>query len=157
MNLPLQQIRKLMVKEGFEVVLLRTRANFSWLTCGGSNHIEQFDEELSQVPCEMFTMNWTCNRDDAIFQQLDGKQVGTDVDISRPGFSNIADSLAALRRCLSDAQILQYKAVCLDAAEVVESVARSMQPGQSEYDIAGALSMEAIRRGLLPSVDMRQD
>jgi Xaa-Pro dipeptidase len=180
MNEAIERIHSMMQTEGYDAVVLKTRANFSWVTGGRDNHIvnaSEFgvadvivlpdrvvcvtnsieqrriaEEELQGLEFEIVAPNWADSVDHAMKRFLEGKRVG--VDTYAPYGENIATKLSQLRRTLTDEQIVQYREVARHAAEAIEWTATQIQPGQTEYEIAALLAGEVIRRGCTPYVTL---
>ncbi|GEO25442.1 peptidase M24 [Alicyclobacillus acidoterrestris] len=172
------QCRELMKACDLDALLLRTRANFAWFTGGRDNHIEIeretgvadivvlhdkvlvvtaeiearriAEEELGDLPVELVSTRWTEGVEPTLAKLLGDLRVGTDAAF--PGALFVGDKLIQLRRCLTGEQIGQYRALCLDTAQVIEDVAKQVQPGQSEFSIAAQLMSGVAKRGCTPHV-----
>lgn len=177
---PIERVRALMTAQGYDAMLFKTRANFAWLTGGQDNHIvttseygvanlvvlpERIvcvtnsiearritEEELHSFPCDIVAPDWTQQGDTALSELLSGKRVG--VDCSDASGENVAQSLSLLRRTLTPAQQNQYRAVARIAAEAIEQVARDIQPGWTEHEIAAKLASAVMRQGCAPMVTL---
>ena len=169
----LQKIRDWMEKTGYEAVLLRTRANFAWVTGGGQNHIllstpqgvadliifpervvcvtsemevrRIAEEELTSRDVEFVTIKWTENADVAVNKLLSGKKVGSDLPI--PGAEDISSALVTMRSVLDANQISQYREVGRITVEALENVAKKLVPGMTEHEIAALLHQDVSAHG----------
>jgi len=179
-NQAIQNIRNYMVQAGFDAMVLKTRANFAWVTGGRDNHIvltSEFgvadlivlpekvvcvtnsiearriqEEELFDLDFEVVAPDWTEGVDGQLHALLRGKRVAFDTDDARG--ENVAAALSELRRTLTPHQQEQYRWVCLETAQSIERVARQIRPGQTEHEIAASLAGEVMRRGLTPVVTL---
>ncbi len=180
MNQAIQKIRNYMAQAGFDAMVLKTRANFAWVTGGRDNHIvstSEFgvadlivlpekvvcvtnsiearriqEEELFDLDIEMVAPDWTESADGQLDALLHGKRVGFDTRDARG--VNVAADLSELRRTLTPQQQEQYRWVCRETAQILERVARQIRPGQTEHEIAASLAGEVMRRGLTPVVTL---
>ncbi|GMA62454.1 aminopeptidase P family N-terminal domain-containing protein [Alicyclobacillus fastidiosus] len=172
MERQLAQCRELMNDAGLDALLLRTRSNFAWMTDGRDNHIEiEFatgvadlvvfpdrvlvvtaeiearriaEEEIRDLPVELVSTSWTQGVDPTLLALLRGRRVGADVPY--PGATFVGPMLTRLRRRLGHTQIEQYKGLCLDAAQVIEEVAKNIEPAQTEFSIGGRLMQGLAER-----------
>ncbi|MFB5190239.1 M24 family metallopeptidase [Alicyclobacillus fastidiosus] len=170
--------RELMNATGLDALLLRTRSNFAWMTDGRDNHIEIelatgvadivvfqdrvvvvtaeiearriAEEEIRDLPVELVSTSWTEGVDPTLESLLRGRRVGADVPF--PGATLVGPMLTRLRRRLGLVQMEQYKGLCLDAAQVIEEVAKNLEPGQTEFSIGGQLMQGIADRGCTPHV-----
>lgn len=173
-----QRLQTWLEGQPFDAILLRTRANFAWLTGGGDSHIilpsefgvadlivfvdrvvcvtnsiEQLriqEEELAALGCHVIAPDWSDGVESTLRSVLDGCRVG--VDAACEFGTSVASELAELRRTLTDAQIEQYRWVTRETAQAIESVARRIRPGQTEFEVAGLLTGAVTERGLAPTV-----
>lgn len=177
---PIERIRNLMTELELDAVVFKTRSNFSWLTGGGDNHIVSgseygvadiivfrhrvvcltvsieerriAEEELKDLEWEIIAPHWIQGVNDALKELVAGLRVG--VDIYHPIGENIASSIATLRRVLTPVEQERYREVCQIAGNAVETVARRIQQGDTEFEIAAKLSYEVTRQGCLPNVTL---
>ncbi|MCY0869507.1 MAG: aminopeptidase P family N-terminal domain-containing protein, partial [Firmicutes bacterium] len=143
-----ERLRSWMQAQDFTCVLLRTRANFAWLTGGKDNHIvlaseqgvadllvfatrvvcltlsmEQAriaEEEFHDTAVEVMAAPWYSGLDATRNGLLQGEQVAS--DIPYPGAICAQDALKELRRNLDAKQIVQYRDTCTCAAIALEDV-----------------------------------
>ncbi|WAH35948.1 M24 family metallopeptidase [Alicyclobacillus dauci] len=172
------QCRALMDALNVDALLLRTRSNFAWLTDGQDNHIELElttgvadivvlhdrvlvitteieasriqEEELKDRPVELVSVKWTEGVEPTLQTLLKGKKVASDVPFGDARV--VSNELSSIRRRLGERQVSQYKALCLDAAQVLEGVAKRIQQGQSEFAIGAQLMSGLAERGCTPHV-----
>lgn len=176
----IQDIRTFLKQHAFDAVLLRSRANFAWVTGGGDNHIVNAselgvadllvtpdsvlcltnqiesrrirEEELRGRDIEIVASNWYEGTSQEVTSLLAGKRLAADVDL--PDTTNVSAQLSGLRRTLNATQIEQYRWVCTETATALEAVCQRIRPGQTEFEVAAELSAEVIRRGLQPTVTL---
>lgn len=169
-----------MAQSHYDVIVLKTRANFAWVTGGGDNHIvnvsklgvadlvifpgrlvcvtskvehqrmlaEEFDH--FDVDIEMRVSDWFAPPYESLLADLKDKRIGLDV-VDAMGDCVAAD-LARLRSQLTAEQRAQFREACAIAVEAIEQTARAIEIGQTEFEIAAALSAAVIRKGCTPVV-----
>jgi antitoxin VapB len=71
-----------------------------------------------------------------------------------PGALDLSVEVARLRTRLTPQEGERYRLLGQLCAEAMHAAARSLQPGQSEYEIAARLGYEAQRRGAQPIVNL---
>lgn len=175
---PIERIRAFMKEKGLDGVLLRTRRNFSWITGGKNNTIEQttelgvadllifheaqycittkmeaarlHDEELHGLGYTFITPEWYEGTAAAIDQLCAGKAVGTDTPYGK--LKNIGEELAPLRFRLSPTEIERYRWLSQKTARALEATCRELEPGWREHEIAAHLAAKVIKEGIHPSV-----
>jgi Xaa-Pro aminopeptidase len=112
------------------------------------------DEEVGDLPFESVPYPW---------HEPDGLQraVGSATDpagaVSDIGAARltVADTrFAQLRFTLQASEIERYRALGRDAAEAVEAACRQARSGEAEMDLAARISAEAVRRDILPLVNL---
>jgi Xaa-Pro dipeptidase len=179
-NVAVEKIRDWMKQARYDVILLKSRANFAWVTGGSDNHIVNVsglgiadlaifpdrilcvtskvehrrlvEEELAGLDVEMVVSDWFTSPYEPLFSTLEGKRIG--VDIADPMGDCVAEQLSRLRRQWTERQLDQFREVSHIAAEAIEHTAKHIQPGQSEFEIAAALSAAVIRHGCTPVVTL---
>lgn len=113
------------------------------------------EEELSGTSIEVLDEDWMKGTGGLLSGLLRGQRVGCDT----PGFLvdgaevvSVVDHLSKLRMVLNANQVAQYRDVCARAADALESVARTIEPGQTEFEVAAQLMAEVQRRECMPNV-----
>lgn len=175
---PLERIDSFLDEKALDGVLLRTRRNFSWVTGGKDNHIENttelgvadllifrdarycittkmesarlHDEELVGLGYEFVTPEWYEGTEAAILQLCKGKKVGSDVPFGN--LPDVGSDLAPLRYCLTDKEIERYRWLSQKAAQAVETTCREIEPGWTEHEIAAHLAGKVLKDGINPAV-----
>lgn len=167
-NDKVSKVRNLLEKEGLSGLLLTKGVNFTWLTGGRpyinflmegacaqiwidkskvvliSNNIEAqrlTEEELKGLPFEVLSHNWWEGKSpNELAERLaEGKSWKTDDQI--PGF-------ASLRWTLNENEISRYRNLGKDGAILMEKIAKEIQPGDTEIDIARKIRMEGLKVGI---------
>lgn len=174
----LDTVQKWLEEKGLDGVLLRTRANFSWLTRGGDNHIvntrelgvadilllrdgekyvitskseaRRIEEEEGMQDYTFIVTEWYEDANEEWKKLCEGKRIGADVPVE--GLENVSADFAALRYVLDEEDLKKYRWLCYEAAHTLESVCRRVRPGMTEFEIAGMLSGEIVSKGMNPAV-----
>lgn len=180
MDSKIDKIRSLLRDKGLDAILITSQSNFSWLSDGGRGHVaistessvasffitddEIFlitnnieaqrlqDEEVKGIDYKVKQYPW---HDDgkrkAIFQELfNNKKIGSDSPME--GAINISDDIAELRYILTDKEVQRFRELGRDCGEAIGEVCKTIKPGLSEFEIAGAMSEELYKRGVTPIV-----
>lgn len=173
------RVAMLMEQRGLHGILLTRCANFSWITCGGQAHVginsesavasvlctPQGDyllashiemprmqaEEAVGLPLTPHVFAWfePASRD-AFADQVCGKGRWAS-DVAGAPLS-VANDMVALRVALTPAEQTRFAAHALETGRALEAVARAVQPGMSEMEIAGMLSAHIYAAGATPVV-----
>ncbi len=176
----LAQVRTLLKQQGAEAALLGLQPNFSWLACGGEAHIP-LNSNLSfgQLVVTAKGFYLLANRiemrclQDEVVKGLGAKPLLWEWHDSSSGLKalkQVADPAKTLSDCgdwgttarpdlfaplhysLQDIEVKRYRALGKAAEAALNETCRSLQPGQSEFQIAGTLSERAWARDLTPVV-----
>jgi Xaa-Pro dipeptidase len=177
-EIKLKMVREYLGTKGADAVAIQRSDNFAWLTCGGSDHVNiatdngvatlvvtkenccavtnkieagrQKDEEISGLPIEIVALEWADKRDAFLNGKLGGKKVLADHSLS--GAASLPDDFIELQISLAESEIERFKSVGMDSAKALETAARSLKPGMTEFEVAGRLSAECYNRGIVPIV-----
>lgn len=163
-----------------QAVVLTRRCNFSWYTAGARNYVGQASdvgnshlvvtpqgatavanaveaprlaaEELAGTGIAVQEHPWTSpsGAAQAIQRLVGSSRVAADAPLPQLQGQPLGRDFDRLRWVLCEQEITRYRDVCTDTVSAVEAVARRAEPGQSEYDLAAALSAELLRRRCLP-------
>jgi len=172
------RLRGLLATKGAEAVLISRRDNFSWFTCGASNHVSQAsdlgvchllvtqdrkwalcenieaarvgDEELGGQGFEMVAYPWYEGTLPAALSKLVSGPLISDTGIV--GSTNVLDDIARLRWTLTPEEIARYQVLGGIVSRALAQAARAVQPGMSEHEIAALLSSPLIAQGVQPVV-----
>lgn len=176
----LKRLRATMRDEGLEVVFLTTRANFAWLTAGGSNHVNtataegvttlavtarrafvlanaieaprMLAEELDAGEFSLVTFPWHSDvaRKQAVMDLAAGRKAAADSDLY--GLPRLPGAFAELRYSLMPSEIVRYKALGREVSLVLETVGTEMSVGETEQDVEGLMAELALAQGIRPFV-----
>ncbi|GAB4191068.1 MAG: M24 family metallopeptidase [Roseiflexaceae bacterium] len=176
-----QRIAALMDAQGLDGLLLGRSAGWSWGTCGHEANVATnsetavaallftrtrdylladrielprlLAEELGDLPFEPVEFPWHEPGQRAeLAAQLAGGPLGADVAL--PGARLVASEAAALRFDLTHEEQARFRALGRDTGAAVEAVAAAVQPGMSEYAIAGLLARATFDRDAVPVVTL---
>ncbi|MFQ6132329.1 MAG: M24 family metallopeptidase, partial [Armatimonadota bacterium] len=173
----LARVRAYMSQKGLDAVLLRTQANFAWITAGGHSHVATAtdagvadvivtpesaliltnnieacrleEEEVADLGLDMRSFSWWEDAAAELDGLLAGRAVGTDA--LGPG-DNVAADLARLRWGLTPSEVERYRYAGEVVGRALGTVAREIRPGDTEGLIAGKLAQELMAGGLIPGV-----
>lgn len=169
-----QRMLDIIERYGLDAILLKRRANFAWLTCGGLNHVNTaadlgiasllvmrdrcllltnnievqrlIQEQLHDLPIEVTVFPWhDTQMETSLLEELtQGLQLGADV----PGYSQLLTTpLWEARASLTPAEVTRYLALGQLTSELIESVCHSVQPGDSEWEIAARMHHATMIHG----------
>ncbi len=156
-------------------VLLSTRANYSWLACGHTNHIRSDVERgvaslwVTPQGVELWCNNIEENRFRAEeakglpfqyrihpwYEPFSPKKIlkgRTASDDGAFGTLNLKDEIAELRWCLTQEEVSRYRKVGALAGQAMEVAGHQLKRGWTEIQAAAELSKELVVRGLEASV-----
>ncbi len=169
----LQRVRHLIKEKSLKGVLLSTRANFSWLTCGRSNHVRQSSDK--GVASLWVTPNqvelWTNSIEEIRFRTEETKglplryrahpwwrdekrswlpagKIGS--DDGAYGTIDLKEEIAPLRWSLTSEEAVRYRKVGKLAGEAMSEAAKLVRKGWTEQKAAAELSRSMVERGLEP-------
>jgi hypothetical protein len=157
---------------GCEGLLVLTPENFAWLTAGGvarglsdpndapalyfspegrwlvSANVDSqrvFDEEIDGLGFQLKEWPWHWGREQLLSDLCQGRQVACD----QPFLSCKvhADWPARERRTMSDYERACYRAVGQVVSHALEATCRTLQPGDTEREVAGQLAHRVLHRG----------
>ena len=172
-----QRVRALLKAVGAEALLVQQAANFAWLTGGASSYIHIATDlgaaSLLFTPEGRYvlTNNIEATRlrgeeklEEAGFGfkegpwHVDGGNPAPGLklaaDVPYPGAVDVSAQLAAERLLLTDAEQARFRQLGALCAAAMQAAIDRVQPGMTEYEIAGALAEEVYRREVLPVVNL---
>lgn len=175
---PLEKVLKFIEESRYDGVFFRKRSNFAWITGGKDNHIVNItengvadlvifadkkycitskmelarihDEEIEGLGYEFITTEWYESHDAAVRSLCEGKLIASDVHFQP--FEQCTSELSALRYTLTEEEKERYRWLAQKAAKAVESTAREIQPGWTEFEIQAHLASKVIKEGINPQV-----
>jgi Xaa-Pro aminopeptidase len=163
-------------------VVLKSQANFAWITAGGRSHISigaeagvasvlvtadtaalittnielsrLLEEEAPELGFEGIEYPW--EQQDGLISSLarvcDPKRCAADLPSDDLG--SVDDAFLELRRVLRTPEIARYRDLGSDSALCVGNACRAAQAGESEQDVAARVASECEKRDILPLVDL---
>jgi len=164
---------------GLDGVVMTRRCNFSWYTCGASNHVtEACDVGVSSLVVTRERAVVVANNIEAtrlgseelaggielieypyydprsrlraFAEAMGGGAFAADAPLEGLDLPAVGGEFDRLRWQLCPAEIERYHRLCRDAAVAVESAARQARPGMTEHQLAGRLADELRSRGCRP-------
>ncbi len=170
----LSRVRDIMAKRGLDAVYIKRQDNFAWLTCGGRNYVgcgdmgncgllvtadkkyavsnnierprmidENFIEDLG-FEYRSFTWHEGFMEGRILSELVPSGKIGYDYGTT----CNVGDDVKDKRMDLVQAEIDRYVGIGRDASEAIESAAKRIRKGMTEYQIAAMVIAEMEDRGL---------
>jgi len=176
----LSQVRSLLRLHRAGAALIGLQPNFSWLACGGEAHIPlNSDRSFGQLivtPRGFFVfanrIEMQCLLDEVVAglgampllaewhdnagalkllrSVADPREMIS--DCGEWGTRARPELFAPLRWSLQDAEVKRYRAVGRDAEAAMNEACRALQPGRTEFQIAGEFAARCWDRSLTPIV-----
>ncbi len=172
-------IRALLDEHNLDGLLLTTPPSVSWITCGGDpvvdqtaaagvaavlctregevlltntiEHARMLEEALPHPPARVDVFGWYEATPPSVALLLrEGAVLGADMAL--PGFVDRSHVVSTMRLILSPTEQERYRGLCRAAGTAIEAAARSVKPGMSELEIAGAVAAASYARGAVPIV-----
>jgi Xaa-Pro aminopeptidase len=176
----IHRIRDLAASYNLDGILLQSPSSFAWMTCGASayvniassesvasllitpdklylitNNIEaarlEKEEELAAQGWDFCTDLWY-KAEHTIPELTRGLRIGTDKFC--PEAFDLTHDIAHLRANLTPEEGERFRTLGKFCAQAITSTARSIHPGQTEYEIAALLASEAQRHGVQATVNL---
>ena len=176
----LNRLRELMNRHNLGAILLQRVSSIAWATSGASayvnlartqgevsllitadhqyllsNNIEatrlEKEEKLASQGWNFQVTPWF-EPEIASRKLTDGLDLG--VDIYAPGAVDLSGEMAHLRANLNQAEGDRFRRLGKLCAEAMQAAIRYVQPGQTEYEIAGRLAGETEQRGAQAIVNL---
>ncbi len=173
-------LRDRMSRYGLGAMLLQRVSSIAWATSGASgyvnmarsqaevsllitgdhqylltNNIEatrlEKEEKLAEQGWEFRVSPWY-EQDFAVQNLTRGLKFGADHCL--PGAMDLSEDLSRLRANLDAQEGARFRLIGKSCADAMDAAARSLHPGQTEYEIAGLLAWEAERRGMQAIVNL---
>lgn len=171
----LGRIRRYCAGAGYDGMFLSRRANFAWLSCGGSNTVERCSEygvadllvladrhyvlasEIerykmaeealkAEMGFELASFPWGgAGRREAVARLVKGLRIVA--DSAFPGMEERAAEIAELRYSLTAEEEERYRAFALESAGDLENLCRTIEPGMTEFDVASRLMAGSVKVG----------
>lgn len=171
-------VRQLCEREDLEGLLLGSAAGFAWITCGGDNRrgvaeqgspasvlvtfedawliceegerLRLEEEEIAGLPLEVQGYFWSEGSEREAVEDI-LKDVRWGADIPSLGGEDCCESLSELRRALLPPEVERLQWVGREAEAALRSVCFELEPGETEYELAGRLAAACYDRKLYPA------
>lgn len=180
----LRRLQDWLGRHGLGGVLLWSRANFAWITCGRDNHIANNSpvgvaailatpdrltclcsnieaarmraEELSGAGIDVIDYPWHDPEaaERIVRDAIAGRAVAADADPLGLNLPDMPGDFVELRWSLTDAEIARYREGARRTSAAIEAACRALSPGLSGHDIAGILDHRLHGSGLNPLVTL---
>ena len=116
-----------------------------WLVCSNIDTQRLFEEELDGLGFQLKEWNWLAGRAALIGEMVSGKRVA--VDRPFPNLPLLIDRLRPVLRVLSATDRENIQRIGKLTAHALEATARTLQPGDSEEEVAGQVAHRLLHRG----------
>jgi len=170
-----RRVLQFMKERGLDGVLFTQQNNFAWYTAGGRNFVALASvrgaasilvtperdyvitdnieapriekEELEDLGFDLQVFQWynKSGEKELLSRLTSGGKIIEDT-------GPLADDLARLRYSLTERELQRYRDLGKRTAEGMNTVARNLRIGDTEFEIAGRLAEEMFSRGLEPIV-----
>ena len=175
-----ERIQAFMAERQLDALILQRVSSFAWATCGAASYVNTAttigEATLFITPSgrHLITNNIEATRlekEEGLMEQgwqfhvapwyegpsvadelLTGSRLGADGPV--PGAHDLSDDLARLRANLTPVEVQRFRTLGRLCAEAIDSAARAVRPGQSEYEISARLAYEADQRGAQAIVNL---
>ncbi len=176
----LDRISNLLAENELDALLLQRVSSFAWATGGAASYVNtatsdgaasllitpsgryvitnnieatrlEQEEKLSSQGWEFCVSPWH-KVNDAVADLTRGLRLGADALI--PGATDLSAELAHLRVNLTPEEGERFRELGRICAKALDSAARSIRPGMTEYELAGILARETHSRGAQPIVNL---
>ncbi|MDK2980576.1 MAG: hypothetical protein PWQ55_923 [Chloroflexota bacterium] len=169
-----KKARDYLQRKGLDGLLVSTREHFAWLTAGGDSHVvrssnvgfgtlvitrdraylvaQSMDtqrllaEQAEEQDYELVVMRWYEGDVREKARELAGERVGADTDF--PGTLNIYDDLVDLHYPLSELEMERMRWLAVETDRLYTRFAETVEPGQSEQDIAARFHAAHLAAGM---------
>lgn len=173
LNFKLERIRHLLDASNLDGILLRRTDNFAWATCGADSHINIANSMgaasllITQTDRSLVTNNIEATRlmheqdlvgqgwevqvspwyssDDQIANLTRGMKLGADT--SFPNALDVSREIASLRAQLTSEEGDRFRELGKLCAQGMRQAIDAVNPGMSEYEIAGLLAQFVESKG----------
>lgn len=173
-------LRAKIKEHGVDALLLRRVSSFAWATCSAASYINtattegsasllitrehlflvttnieaprlEQEEKLAAQGWEFYLSPWE-NSQLALQKLIPNLSLASDVQF--PGAKNIAAEIERLRSHLTPQEGDRFRELGRLCSQAMTAAAKAIQPGMTEYQLAGLLAMETQQRGVQPIVNL---
>jgi len=174
------RIQALLEEHKLDALLLQRVSSFAWATCGAASYVNRAttngeaallitsfgryviannieatrleqEDKLAAQGWEFRIVPWH-EAQDTMAELTRGLRLGADG--SYPDATDLSGELARLRAHLTPEEGGRFRALGWLCGEAMDSAARAIRPGETEYQIAGLLACEAESRGVQAIVNL---
>ena len=179
-EIKLERIRALLDKHHLDGLLLKKVSSFAWATCGAASFVNtastdgaasllitrtsqyvltdniestriKGEEMLEDQGWKIITRQWYGNPAD-LASLAGGNQIGCDGPI--PDGVDLSGEISRMRALLISEENLRFRTLGRLCAETMNTAARLITPGMSEYQIAALIAGGALSREVQPIVNL---
>ncbi|HAF61546.1 MAG TPA: peptidase M24 [Anaerolineaceae bacterium] len=176
----IEKINSLLSEKGSDALLLQRFSSIAWATCGADSHINtaasdgcasllitptqryvftdtieaqrlQDEQGLDGQDWEFIISPWYEKRN-SLTEFIRDMKVGTDGLFL--GGTDISAELAWLRSQLTENEVDRFRTLGKLCAQIMNETMETLQPGMTEYQIAGKLSQIAESYGVQPVINL---
>lgn len=172
------RVRCLLAEKSLAALVLTTRANFAWLTCGGDNRVVNasetgvasavitpeakyivcdnieagriMDEEVGTQGFKFHVHNWWEGSLADQIRKLATGRIGSDTTI--PGTEMVRGDIAPLRYSLTSEEIERYRWLGKNTGGCMAEACCEIRRGMTEHEIAAVLGDKLLGRGIIPDL-----
>jgi len=180
LNIKLEHIRELLARRNLDAILLYQAGNVAWATCGADSHVNTAEsagiasllitrttrflvtnnieaarlmeeEGLSNQGWELSAVPWF-EAENQIPELTAGMKLGSDTPL--PNALDISQDVAFIRSQLTAEEGERFRELGKACAQAMRQAVESVEPGMTEYQIAGLLAQSAESRGVQAIVNL---
>jgi Xaa-Pro aminopeptidase len=174
------RIQSLLSTNHLDALVLLRVSSFAWATCGAASYVNtatsdgassllitpaghyiitnnieaprlEQEENLAGQGWELRIAPWH-EANSAVAELTRDLRLGADVPFT--GAADLSNEVAHLRSNLTPEEGERFRMLGQICAEAMDNAARSIHPGQTEYEIAGVVARETTSRGAQPIVNL---
>jgi Xaa-Pro aminopeptidase len=174
------RINQLLDRNGLDALIIQKISNFAWVTGGAASYINtaatngvgkllitrntrhliadnieiprfEIEEGLADLGWEFHVQPWYLPQE-ILGKLTRGLKLGADGFY--PGAVDLASELSIMRSYLDENEQNQFRSLASLCAEAMDDAVSVIKPGLTEYQIAGLLAGESLKRGVLPIVNL---
>jgi hypothetical protein len=119
-----------------------------WLVAGSTDSQRLFDVDLDGLGFQLKEWPWHGSRDRLLNDLCQNRRVAC--DRLHADYLPVGPTLRRLRRVLTPPEQARMRELGAAVVHALEATGRSLQPGQSEAEVAGELAHRLLRRGTQP-------
>jgi Xaa-Pro aminopeptidase len=119
-----------------------------WILASNVDSQRLFDEEIDGLGFQLKEWPWHWGREQLLRDLLQNRRVAC--DRARGELPVVADRLRRQRRLMTPYEQACFRVLGLIVSHALEATCRTMQPNQTEREIAGQISHRLLHRGVYP-------